>query len=345
MSRAKRSNVLAVLALAFAAIAAGCETAQMASDQGSETHFLESCASSCADGLECLCGVCTRSCSDVSECASLGGFVACTDVASRVADGRCESLAMPRLCDVPCLADADCTALGDAACEDGFCRIQPGSTGSGEPLGCETEPLGASDVMVLGDVVIELSPFATHLEATAQRTGALRSGEHFRNYASAARPFLAANQFSMSLQYQAARAEGQARVVVMDGGAADVLSVPCGTSPAADCPEVVAAIRGAETLFQTMAADGIEHVVYFFYPDTTANPGLRAGIDALRPRLAEACAKSPVPCHWLDLRPTFAGHSDYLVGADGIVFGDAGALAGASAVWSLMQERCIAPAP
>jgi hypothetical protein len=191
--------------------------------------------------------------------------------------------------------------------------------------------------------VIELSTFATELESLAQESGVLGSGEHFRNYAAAALSFLARNQFSMSMQYDAARAEGGARVVVMDGGATDVLNLPCGMQPGADCPAVVAALDGAEHLFETMAADGVGSVVYFFYPDTTANPGLRAGIDTLRPLLENACGRSPVTCHWLDLRPTFAGHTDYLVGVDGIVFGQAGALAGASAVWSLMQERCISP--
>lgn len=246
---------------------------------------------------------------------------------------------------VPCVADEDCASLGLATCEAGFCRVEPDdSSGSGEPVGCDAAPLAPADVMVLGDVVIELSRFGTELEALAVDSGALESGAHYRNYAAAALSFLAQNQFSMSMQYAAARAEGTARVVVMDGGATDVLNVPCGTAPSADCPAVVAALDGARALLDAMAADGVEHVVYFFYPDTTANPGLRAGIDTLRPLLANVCRESPVTCHWLDLRPTFAGHSDYLVGVDGIVFGDAGARAGASAVWSLMQERCVAPA-
>lgn len=343
MSRAKRLSLVTALASLLVALATGCEGGTAAGGEGSETHFLESCAASCADGLECLCGVCTRPCADASECSSFGDFVACTDATPRVADGRCESLAQARLCDVPCLADADCAPLGAATCQHGFCRADTGSNGPGEPLGCEAAPLAASDVMVLGDVVIELSPFTTHLDARAQTSGALDTDEHYRNYASAALSFLAQNQFSLSMQYETARAEGAARVVIMDGGAADVLSLPCGTMPATDCPAVLDAVEGAESLFRTMADDGVEHVVYFFYPDPTMNEGLRAGIDTLRPLLENACGRSPIACHWLDLRPTFAGHSDYLVGADGLVFGDAGAVAAASAVWSLMQDRCVAP--
>jgi hypothetical protein len=343
MSRANGSRVRRALSLLVALLAVACESSRMAREEGSETHFLESCAVSCADGLSCLCGVCTRACADRSECASLGGTVACADAAPRVAEGRCESPVEPRFCDAPCLADADCAAFDGATCERGFCRVGSGSSGPGEPLSCETAALGAGDVLVLGDAVVELSTFATHLESSAAMSGALRTGEHFRNHASSTLSFLAQNQFSLSMQYDAARTEGAARVVIMNGGATDVLSVPCGDSPAPDCPAVVAAVAGAEALFRRMAADGVQHLVYFFYPDTTANPGLRAGIDALRPLLENACGRSPVACHWLDLRPTFAGHADYLVGADGIVFGDAGALAGARAVWSLMQEKCVAP--
>jgi len=85
-------------------------------------------------------------------------------------------------------------------------------------------------------------------------------------------------------------------------------------------------------------------VVYFFYADATVNEALREGIDVLRPLVENACGRSPVPCHWLDLRPVFEGHSaEYATGVDGIVFSDAGARAAAEAIWSLVEERCIAP--
>jgi hypothetical protein len=132
------------------------------------------------------------------------------------------------------------------------------------------------------------------------------------------------------------------RVIVMNGGATDMLNDACATDPTPACPAAQAAVRGAEALFEQLAADGVEHVVYFFYPDATSNESLKSGIDTLRPLVQNACGKSRVACHWLDLRPIFAGHPDYLVGTDGIVFGDAGAQAAATAVFSLMTARCIA---
>ncbi|HEX2672789.1 MAG TPA: SGNH/GDSL hydrolase family protein, partial [Polyangiaceae bacterium] len=87
--------------------------------------------------------------------------------------------------------------------------------------------------------------------------------------------------------------------------------------------------------------DGVEHVVYFFYGDPVGNPTLKDGLDLLRPLLQNACGRSAVPCHWLDLRPVFAGHPEY-VGTDGLVFTDAGASAAAAATFAFMQKQCVA---
>jgi len=48
-----------------------------------------------------------------------------------------------------------------------------------------------------------------------------------------------------------------------------------------------------------------------------------------------------VPCHWLDLRPTFNGHPEY-VAAEGLVFTDAGAAVAAAATYAFMQKQCVA---
>jgi hypothetical protein len=195
---------------------------------------------------------------------------------------------------------------------------------------------------VLGDVLIQLSTFATELDQQAQNAGLLAPGAHYRNYAASGTSFLAAGPLSIATQYAQARAERPVRVVVMNGGATDMLNDACASDPTPACPAAQAAVRGAELLFERLAADGVEHVVYFFYPDATNNESLKSGIDTLRPLVQNACGKSQVACHWLDLRPIFTGHPDYLVGADGIVFGDAGAQAAATAVFQLMTARCVA---
>jgi hypothetical protein len=146
----------------------------------------------------------------------------------------------------------------------------------------------------------------------------------------------------LSSQYASAQEEGAVRVVIMGGGGADVLSGTCPDPIAPDCPILQAASDGAEALFQTMAADGVEHVVFFFYPDYVGDARIKATVDVLRPMVEERCDDAPLPCHWLDLRPTYEGHYDEYVLPSGRNPTTAGALASAEAIWSLMQQRCVA---
>jgi hypothetical protein len=311
--------------------------------EGSETHFLKWCDGGCAAPSTCVCGVCTTSCEAATDCDGHGAQVSCVSLAPRVAELRCDPSAAATICDSECVEAADCAWLGAGfGCENGYCRQgtspTPGPTGGT----CAPSSLLPEDVVVLGDVLIELSPFFADLEQQASDAGKLVAGAHYRNYAASATSFLAEGPASISTQYAKARAERAARVIVMNGGATDMLNDACASDMTSNCPAVRAAIRGAEQLFAGFAADGVEHVVYFFYPDALNNQSLKAGIDILRPLVQNVCGKSRVACHWLDLRTVFTGHPDYLVGADGIVFGEAGAKVAAASVFELMSDRCVA---
>jgi hypothetical protein len=98
-----------------------------------ESHFLDFCADSCADGLDCISGVCTRSC--------LVGEAACGDLAG---DATCTNESIEpgsvAVCDVECRTAGDCARLGDGyACREGYCRggepNAPSGTG-GAGSGC-----------------------------------------------------------------------------------------------------------------------------------------------------------------------------------------------------------------
>jgi hypothetical protein len=90
-----------------------------------------------------------------------------------------------------------------------------------------------------------------------------------------------------------------------------------------------------------MATDGVIEVIYVGYPDPL-DAAVRTRIDALRPLLESSCQASKVPCHFLDLRPVFAGHdADYVLG-DGMNPTAAGAQAAADAIGELMETACIA---
>jgi len=328
--------LLAGLCLVFS-----CSTPDTSQEGGSETHFLTSCEGPCADGMQCICGVCTRACTRQSDCAAWPEVASCLPLGPRVAEQRCPAVELGAMCDVPCLTDVDCSKLTSARyCDEGYCR-QFSRNSEPPAVSCMSSNLAPSDVLILGDVLIELSIFTTQLEKAAMTAGVLDAGQHFRNDAMAVSSLFAAGTHSYDSQYSNARADGPARVIVMDGGATDVLSNQCAGMLTPDCPAAQAALVGAEQLFARFAKDGVEHVVYFFYGDPVGNPNLKDGLDLLRPLLQNACGRSAVPCHWLDLRPVFAGHPEY-VGTDGLVFTDAGATAAAAATFAFMQKQCVA---
>jgi hypothetical protein len=309
---------------------------------GSETHFLMDCTdTSCGAGMQCICGVCSKPCVQLDDCSELSSAAACTPLGPRVMQGRCDDTQIGAMCDASCLTDGDCSALGPGSrCDLGYCReaepmLEPASQS------CMPSNTAASDVLVLGDVLIELSIYVSELEQRMIAAGSLSDGAHYRVDAQAVSSRLATGPLSFDAQYTSARADGVPRVIIMDGGATDVLNDDCAGMLTPDCPAVRDAVSGAEQLFERFAGDGVEQVVYFFYGDPIDNPSLKDGIDLLRPLLRNACGHSPVPCHWLDLRPVFAEHPEY-VGVDGLVLTDSGATAAAQSTFELMQARCIA---
>jgi hypothetical protein len=106
--------------LAGTLAACGGKTSSPPIDSG-ESHFLDSCVTSCSDGFECIAGVCTQSCSkDTDACSALTPGAVCVEegtATSRV--GRCE---------LPCVSRASCSGLGDGfVCENELCREGQGT--------------------------------------------------------------------------------------------------------------------------------------------------------------------------------------------------------------------------
>lgn len=318
---------------------------------GGETHFLSTCdasASACGTTLSCICGVCTLPCDDRSACGALPD-AACVASSDSVACGAAHSGGH---CDVPCVADVDCAVLSpEHQCRGGFCRVgtapSPASGGSAGAAGaggnsgvCEPSGVTANQVLVIGDSFFAQSHQITaYLEERERVRGVLSAGERYRDNSSLLGNALALNGKGILDQYTRGLAEAPVKVVIMNGGGADALLTNC--APDASCQAIVAAASAAHELFAQMATDGIENVVYVAYPearDTT----VRARVDVLRPMIEQECNGSPVPCHWLDLRPVFAGHDSDYVMADGMNPTAAGAQATADAIGALMEDACIA---
>jgi hypothetical protein len=314
------------------------ESRPQSRDVGSETNFLNRCETdvTCGRGLSCLCGTCTQTCDAIAACEALSSAAACVPVASRPTDPTCPESAVSAFCDQPCAEDAACAGLGSAyRCVRGFCRALSSS--------CETGVTAGSNVILLGDSFIATShEFTRYLEQQARASGALGPDESYRDYSTVTRCNLAAQPPGISAQYAKAQQEGAAKVVIMDGGGADVLMGTCPEPIGPDCQLVQDAVAGADVLFQSMVEGGVEHVVFFFYPDYVGDDTIKATVDVLRPLLEERCASAPLPCDWFDLRPTYVGHYDEYVLPLGRNPTTAGALASAQAIWDFMQQRCVA---
>ncbi|MEO6603818.1 MAG: SGNH/GDSL hydrolase family protein [Polyangiaceae bacterium] len=193
---------------------------------------------------------------------------------------------------------------------------------------------------ILGDSFFASThQISANLEALARSEGALANDAHYLDESNLAANSLSIPANGIASQYATATAAGEVKVLIMNGGGADILLGSCDTVDTS-CPLLVSAAAAARDLLSKMAQDGVLQVVYVFYPDPV-DGNVLAKIDALRPLIKSACDDSPVPCHWLDLRSTFAGHPDYIAD-DGLNPSTLGSRASAAAIWSTMQQYCIA---
>jgi hypothetical protein len=328
-----RVSLSLLLSVIFLVFSCGRESSE---PTGGETHFLAHCAAgsaSCGSGLSCLCGVCTRPCDARAACESLPD-AACVSSASSESCGATEPTGH---CEVACIGDDDCAVLSSAhRCEAGVCRAGAAATST-----CSHGDVAANQVLLLGDTFFASSHQVTaYLEDIARNAAVLGSGERYRDNSRLIDNALALGGNGIASQYEAGIAESPARVVIMNGGGADVLVGSCDVVDAS-CPTLAAAAAALPQLLAKMAADGVLHVVYVFYPDPV-DPGVRAKMDALRPLVQDACENSAVACHWLDLRPTFAGRYDELIQSDGLNPTAIGSQVTAQMIWSVMQQYCIA---
>lgn len=331
---------LAPLAWLFAGLLLLLSCESNRGSTGGETHFLRWCDDSqpCEAGLSCVCGVCSQACADATQCAGLP-LAEC--LAAADASTCPDALALSR-CDVLCDTDADCKALSAShTCELGTCRMGPlVSPGAGGATSCARGEVVANQVLLIGDSFFATSHQITaYLEGLARDAGVLPVGQRYRDNSSLLDNALAFGG-GIAGQYERGQAEGDVRLVIMNGGGADVLMSRC-EAPTADCTALHDAAAAATQLFGQMERDGVSDVLYAFYKDNL-DVAVRERMDALRPLIQAACESSPVPCHWLDLRPTFAGRYDEYVLPDGRNPTDAGARATAETIWARMQRDCLA---
>lgn len=199
-------------------------------------------------------------------------------------------------------------------------------------------------MVIVGDSFYALSGEITNaLENRARSSGALGAGENYRENAVSGTRLSGGFSPNIPQQYANARQAGQVKVVIMDGGGNDMLQGSCSNPPNASCTDIQNAVNAADNLFDQMAMDGVEYLIYTFYPDPVGNSQLQSRLDVLRPLIRQEVESSPVPTSlFIDLRPVFAGNYSQYVLSDGIHPSTAGSNATADAIWDVMQDYCIA---
>jgi lysophospholipase L1-like esterase len=216
--------------------------------------------------------------------------------------------------------------------------------GSGGARVCEKGTTKGKDVLLIGDSFIALSHDITKdLIALARDDGALAASDSYRDNSVSGTQLYGGISPQIPQQYVNGAKDAPAKIVIMDGGGNDMLNNTCSDPPTASCQAIQSAVGAVQDLFTQMGKDGVETVVYFFYPENQKNATQRAKIDVLRTQLQQVCYSSVSPkCYGVDLRPVFDGHFTEYVLSDGIHPTAAGSQASAEAIWGVMQDDCIA---
>jgi hypothetical protein len=209
-----------------------------------------------------------------------------------------------------------------------------GTSGTGGGSGeCVKGMTKGSQVAVIGESFIAATHQITQqVESRAKAAGSLGQNERYDDN-SVSGTTLANNQIPSQYDRAVQDSGGDIKYVLMDGGGNDCLINNNGT----------AALAAAESLFENMAENGTEKVVYFFYPDPIGSnfASLKSCLDNLRPQMKAICDGLTAPkCYWLDLREVWNGHSEYT--ADGIHPTTAGSQATGDAIWEVMVDNCVA---
>ena len=209
-----------------------------------------------------------------------------------------------------------------------------GTAGSGSGT-CTKGQTKGNQVAVIGESFIAMSHGITkEIEKQAKANGSLGASETYIDNSVSGTLLSGSDANAIPKQYAKAAQGKMIKYVLMDGGGNDCLQANNGD----------AALTAAQALFPTMAKDGVEKVVYFFYPDplkSFASGTLKTCLDALRPKMKALCDGLTAPkCYWIDLRTTWNGHMDYT--DDGIHPTTAGSVATGDAIWEVMKTNCVA---
>lgn len=232
------------------------------------------------------------------------------------------------------------------------------SDGGGAEQPCVKGAVSGSQIIFIGDsfLAAPTSNIAFELEALMQAAGSTAYSDTPRF-----RQLVGTTMEQIVAQYDTEHElDPDIKVVIANGGGNDVLvtdrtclieAPPANTGCAATVDN---ALEHARALMAKAEADGVEHIVYFFYPhEPTAGlfqgdaPAINDSLDYAEPRARANCEASPI-CTFVSLSEAAGdspgsgyvdrGYHDL----DGTHPSPAGSKFFAAAIWAEMVDRCIA---
>jgi hypothetical protein len=230
---------------------------------------------------------------------------------------------------------------------------------AGMPMPCTKGPTKGSTVLLIGDSYVDISgkAFGKELQRLAQAAGSLAPGDKYADRSVSGAQMVGDTLLAAAVPTQYSNeknSDGHITTVVMDGGGNDILigNTQCiQTSAPPENQSCVTTINNAastaKTLLEKMASEGVENVVYFFYPNLPGggvifgNKDLeKKTLDYAFPLVKEACDTAPLNCMFVDTRGLFPDTADQF--QDGIhpTVPNINKIAGK--VWQTMVDNCIA---
>jgi len=224
--------------------------------------------------------------------------------------------------------------LGSGGDDGGASGGATGTGGDGSGT-CQKGTTMGKEVLFIGESFIAASDIPEETTKLARAAGSLGASDSYVDK-SVSGTWIG-NGASNSIPAQYRSNSSGVRFVLMNGGGNDCWQ-------GGEASDRTNALNAAEELFGDMAENGVEKIVYFFYPDPIGAQfnDLTACLDLLRPEMKALCDGQTAPeCFWVDLRETWDGHSEYT--SDGIHVAGPGNVPTATAIWNSMEENCVAP--
>jgi hypothetical protein len=275
-------------------------------------------------------------------------------------------------------SDPDSSATGDTGGS-----LAVGTDGEGDGGGCAEAGTTPDEVVLIGDSYLDpsFSQAAVDLYADAQDAGVLPADTTYRHYYQAGASMNAGDlQFNIPYQYEtqaltdlSVPMPANIQIIIMDGGGNDVLinDRTCLTSPPPGNTECVSTIQGvlarATSLFNEMEANGVQTIVYFFYPHLDPDGGgllpspntANQTLDYAYPLAEQICCGTSftstttnytcsgyvgsTKCVFIDTRPAFGDNWSTLINQTDYVHPTpAGAQIIGHLIWEAMQNNCLA---